>query len=175
MNVPRPHWWPAYVGIGSNLDDPRQQVANAITALGSLRGSRLIRASRLYRSPPMDGTDQPDYINAVAALLTQREVPEFLHELQSIERTQGRKRTATRWAARTLDLDLLVFGDRQICNDELTVPHPGIAKRSFVLHPLCEIAPTLRVPGMATVQQLCGMLRENETVLSVLDDQKDHS
>ncbi|MDH4315969.1 MAG: 2-amino-4-hydroxy-6-hydroxymethyldihydropteridine diphosphokinase, partial [Gammaproteobacteria bacterium] len=67
MNVPRPHWWPAYVGIGSNLDDPRQQVANAITALGSLRGSRLIRASRLYRSPPMDGTDQPDYINAVAA------------------------------------------------------------------------------------------------------------
>jgi len=170
MNDRRPHWWPAYVGIGSNLDDPRQQVLGAIEALRKLPDSRLIRVSRLYRSPPMDGTDQPDYINGVAALLTRRDVLAFLHELHDIENAHGRKRPATRWAARTLDLDLLVFGDQEICNDEVTVPHPGIAQRSFVLHPLCEIAPLLRIPGLTTVERLLKSLREKETVISVLDD-----
>jgi 2-amino-4-hydroxy-6-hydroxymethyldihydropteridine diphosphokinase len=155
MTVARPHWRPAYVGVGSNLDDPPRQVRNAFDALGRIPDTQLVRVSSLYRSAPMDGSAQPDYINAVAALLTQLEATAFFRALQAIEIQQGRKRPAKRWAARPLDLDLLVFGEQEICNDDLTVPHAGIAERRFVLKPLCEIAPQLRVPGHGLVQ---GML-----------------
>jgi 2-amino-4-hydroxy-6-hydroxymethyldihydropteridine diphosphokinase len=170
MNGGGAHWWPVYVGIGSNLNEPRQQVRSAIDALAKLPDSQLIRASRLYRSPPMDGSEQPDYFNAVAALVTKLDARAFLHALQAIEKRQGRVRGGDRWAARTLDLDLLVFGDQEICNDELTVPHPGIAKRSFVLLPLCEIAPQLRIPGLSNARQVLRELSAGASVDTVLDE-----
>jgi 2-amino-4-hydroxy-6-hydroxymethyldihydropteridine diphosphokinase len=171
MSTGRPHWWPVYVGIGSNLNDPRRQVRSALSAMGGLPASRIVRTSRLYRSPPMDGTEQPDYINAVAAMLTQLDPSAFLHALQTIENQHGRERHAERWGPRTLDLDLLVFGDLEISNNELTVPHPGIASRSFVLLPLCEVAPRLRVPGLAVVQDLSNKLSAAGSVISVPDEQ----
>jgi 2-amino-4-hydroxy-6-hydroxymethyldihydropteridine diphosphokinase len=169
MTESRPHWWPAYVGIGSNLDSPREQVQSAFKSLAALRDSRLIRQSRLYRSPPMDGTEQPDYVNAVAALLTQLDAMSLLHELQTIEKQHGRVREKSRWAARTLDLDLLVFGSQEICNDELTVPHPGIANRTFVLQPLRDVAPELRIPGLASIHSLLNKLESSEYVQAVVD------
>ena len=171
MRPARPHWRPAYVGIGSNLNDPRRQVRSALNALANLSSSRLVSSSRLYRSKPLDGTDQPDYLNAVAALLTQRDALTFLHELQSIEKQHGRERSAVRWAPRSLDLDLLVFGELEICNDELIVPHPGMAERSFVLLPLCEIAPHLKVPGRATVREMLQQLRADGSVMAVAVEQ----
>ncbi|MEQ9561442.1 MAG: 2-amino-4-hydroxy-6-hydroxymethyldihydropteridine diphosphokinase [Woeseiaceae bacterium] len=170
MTKSRPHWWPAYVGIGSNLDNPREQVLSAFKALGAIGGSRLIRQSSLYHSPPLDGSDQPDYVNAAAGMLTQLEPEAFLHELQAIEKQRGRVRDKARWAARTLDLDLLVFGSRKICNDQLTVPHPGIANRSFVLMPLRDVAPTLRIPGLAAIPELLRKLESSEHVKAVPDN-----
>ena len=170
MNGGRPHWWPVYVAIGSNLDEPRRQVLSAIDDLAKLPHTRLIRSSRLYRSPPMDGSAQSDYINAVAALITQLDAPAFLHALQAIEERHGRVRDGCRWAPRTLDLDLLVFGDQKICNDELTVPHPGIGTRRFVLLPLCEIAPQLRIPGLSNVEQVLRELPADASVVTVLDE-----
>ena len=117
----------------------------------------------------MDNTEQPDYINAVAALLTQLDARTFLHALQAIEKQHGREPGACRWAARTLDLDLLVFGGQEICNDELTVPHPGIAKRCFVLLPLCEIAPQLRIPGLSSATELLRELPAGAALETVLD------
>jgi 2-amino-4-hydroxy-6-hydroxymethyldihydropteridine diphosphokinase len=118
----------------------------------------------------MDGSAQPDYINAVASLLTQHDALTFLHQLQAIEQQHGRERTSVRWAPRTLDLDLLVFGDLEICNDELTVPHSGIGSRAFVLIPLCDIAPHVQVPGMGSVHQLLRMLPDDTSMLSMVDD-----
>jgi 2-amino-4-hydroxy-6-hydroxymethyldihydropteridine diphosphokinase len=170
MTSGRPHWWPAYVGIGSNLQEPRQQVMRAFEALARIPDSRLIKTSRLYRSPPMDGSDQPDYINAVAALLTRLDALTLLHQLQAIEKNQGRARQAKRWGPRSLDLDLLVFGEQEICNDELIVPHPGMAKRSFVLLPLADIAPHLQVPGLALVRALADKLPASDSVDTVTVD-----
>jgi 2-amino-4-hydroxy-6-hydroxymethyldihydropteridine diphosphokinase len=170
MSKSRPHWWPAYVAVGSNLDNPREQVLSAFKALAAIGDSRLILQSRLYRSPPLDGTDQPDYVNAAAGMLTQLDPTAFLHELQAIEKQRGRVRDKARWAARTLDLDLLVFGSRKICNDELTVPHPGIANRTFVLMPLRDIAPTLRIPGLAPIPELLRKLESSEHVQAVPDN-----
>jgi 2-amino-4-hydroxy-6-hydroxymethyldihydropteridine diphosphokinase len=170
MTKSRPHWWPVYVALGSNLDNPREQVLSAFKALGAIGDSRLILKSRLYRSPPLDGTDQPEYVNAAAGMLTQLGATAFLHELQAIEKQRGRVRDKKRWSARTLDLDLLVFGSEKICNDELTVPHPGIASRTFVLMPLRDIAPTLRIPGLAPIPELLRNLESSEQVQAVLDN-----
>lgn len=144
----------AYIGLGSNLDDPVRQVRRAIVELSSVRLTELASFSSLYRSPPMGPSDQPDYINAVAALDTGLDSDSLLAELQSIERRHGRKRTGKRWTARTLDLDLLVFGDMQIDSRHLMVPHPGIRDRSFVLYPLAEIAHDLEIPGMGPIDRL---------------------
>lgn len=143
----------AYVGIGSNLQHPSRQVQQAVTALAKLPGSRLDAVSSWYRSPPMGPADQPDYINGVAALKTGLEVYEFFDHLQRIESNQGRKR-GQRWGPRTLDLDLLVYGDLQIDTMDLVVPHPGIAERAFVVVPLAEIAPDARIPGLGSVSSL---------------------
>jgi 2-amino-4-hydroxy-6-hydroxymethyldihydropteridine diphosphokinase len=170
MSRSRLHWWPAYVALGSNLDNPREQVRSAFKALAAIGHSRLILQSGLYRSPPLDGTEQPDYVNAVAGMLTKLDPTAFLHELQAIEKQRGRVRDKARWAARTLDLDLLVFGSQKICNHELTVPHPGIAQRTFVLLPLRDIAPTLRIPGLAPIPELLRHLESSEHVQAVPDN-----
>jgi 2-amino-4-hydroxy-6-hydroxymethyldihydropteridine diphosphokinase len=143
-----------YIGLGSNLDDPKRQVRKALQVLTSLPGSTLCRYSSLYRSPPMGPQDQPDYINAVAELETGLSAAELLSLLQAIENQQGRVRGAVRWGPRTLDLDILIYGQAQIKAPELTVPHPGIAERPFVLYPLAEITPDLEIPGRGALQEL---------------------
>ena len=132
----------AYVGIGSNLDEPRRQVLEALTELDRLPHTRVVKKSSLYRSAPMGHTDQPDFINAVARLETGLPAERLLAELQELEARHGRKRSFPN-AARTLDLDMLLFGNATIQSPALTVPHPRMHERAFVLKPLLEIAPEL--------------------------------
>lgn len=144
----------AYVGIGSNLGEPIEQVRRAVVAMQALPHTRLVRLSSLYRSAPLGDADQPEYINAVAMLDTHLHPRQLLAALHDIEAAQGRDRGAGRWASRTLDLDLLVYGDERHATEDLIVPHPGIAEREFVLHPLSEVAPELDIPGLGPVAEL---------------------
>jgi len=148
------HWYPAYVGIGSNLQGPARQIENAIGLLAEISRTHLISVSSSYRSGPFGGVEQPDFVNAVAALLTRLLPLELLAALQDIENRQGRERDDTRWGPRVLDLDLLVYSDRKVDEPGLTVPHPGIGERNFVLLPLGEIAPELVVPGLGRVASI---------------------
>ena len=148
------HWYPAYVGIGSNLQGPARQIENAIGLLAEIPRTHLISVSSSYRSRPFGGVEQPDFVNAVAALLTRLLPLELLAALQDIENRQGRERDDTRWGPRVLDLDLLVYSDRKVDETGLTLPHPGIGERNFVLLPLGEIAPELVVPGLGRVASI---------------------
>ncbi|MEN8168885.1 MAG: 2-amino-4-hydroxy-6-hydroxymethyldihydropteridine diphosphokinase [Pseudomonadota bacterium] len=150
----------AYIGLGSNLSSPLQQVRQAITELAQLAESQLYAVSRIYCSRPMGPADQPDYINAVVAIDTRLPPLALLDALQAIENGHGRKRGAVQWGARTLDLDLLLFGDSVINGPRLTVPHPGMYERSFVLRPLADIAPSLMLPGGESLKALCDALSE---------------
>ncbi|HJP04862.1 MAG: 2-amino-4-hydroxy-6-hydroxymethyldihydropteridine diphosphokinase [Chromatiales bacterium] len=157
------HWSPAYVGIGSNLEDPASQVRAALDGLAELRDSRLVAASDLYRNPPLGPRDQPDYVNAAAGLLTRLSPEDLLAELHGLEKRQGRTRVkGDHWGPRIIDLDLLVFGRRIIHKPGLNLPHPGISERNFVLFPLCDIAPTLAVPGQGIVFQLAQQLGDED-------------
>jgi len=147
-------WVPAYVALGSNLDDPVAQVARAMDALGELPDTRRVLRSSLYRSRPFGPVEQPDFVNAVAGLLTALEPARLLQCLQATEARLGRERPVVRWGPRRIDLDLLVHGGTRIAQPDLTVPHPGIAERAFVLVPLAEIAPDLLVPGAGSVRDL---------------------
>ena len=160
MSAPR--WWPVYIGIGSNLDSPENQVRQAIAALADLPGSVLVSESGFYRSAPVGRSDQPDFINAVAALLTQTEAHDLMQQLQDIERKQGRPRGGERWGPRAIDLDLLAYAGQIINEDDLIMPHPGIADRNFVLLPWQEIAPHYRVPGQADVAVLAAKISVSE-------------
>ncbi|HSG98161.1 MAG TPA: 2-amino-4-hydroxy-6-hydroxymethyldihydropteridine diphosphokinase [Woeseiaceae bacterium] len=150
----RPHWYPAYVGLGSNLQLPARQIDDALGLLAEIPGTQLLAASSLYRSTPFGGVEQPDFVNAAAALLTTLPPRALLTELQEIEHRQGRDRDGTRWGPRVLDLDLLVYSGARIDEPGLSVPHPGIAQRNFVLLPLGEIAPDLVIPGLGRVTGL---------------------
>lgn len=161
----RPHWWPAYIGIGSNLAEPLQQVEQAISALADLAQSRLVLRSSLYRSAPVGPQDQPDFVNAVVAVLTGLAPQELLAALQVIENAQGRTRSGERWGPRTLDLDLLVYGNETVATPTLTVPHPRIGERNFVLLPLSEIAPHLPIPGLPSVPQLVQQVSRSEQLI----------
>jgi 2-amino-4-hydroxy-6-hydroxymethyldihydropteridine diphosphokinase len=143
----------AWVGIGSNLNDPERQVRNALVALAKLPDTKLGLQSPLYRTAPMGPQDQPDYINAVAALDTRLEADALLAQLQAIEVQAGRKRDI-KWGPRILDLDLLTYGLQCISRPGLKVPHPGIRERNFVLLPLLSVAPELVIPGLGPVHQL---------------------
>lgn len=129
----------AFVGLGANLGDAPQAVRDAVAALDRLPATRLVRASSLYRSAPVDAGG-PDFINGVAEVATQLSAPELLRALQGIEQAAGRERPY-RNAPRTLDLDLLLYGDARIASPALTVPHPRLRERAFVLLPLRELAP----------------------------------
>ena len=142
----------AFVGLGANLGDARATVEAALEALARLPATRLIARSSLYVSAPLDATGA-DFVNAVAALDTELEARTLLTELQGIERSHGRERPY-RNAPRTLDLDLLLFGDDCVADNALTVPHPRLAQRAFVLLPLAEIAPHLRLPDGRTIASL---------------------
>lgn len=143
-----------YIGFGSNLADPLRQITSARTAVATLPETEERAFSSLYRSKPMGPQDQPDYVNAVMAVATRLEPLALLHALQAIETAHGRVRNGERWGARTLDLDILLYGDLQCSSVELTVPHPGIAQRAFVLYPLAEIAPELVLPGLGGLAAL---------------------
>ena len=160
-----PRWRPAYIGIGSNLDDPSAQVASGTEALASIQNTTLVLSSGQYRSAPMGPADQPDYVNAVAALLTQLEPHALLAELQAIERSHGRRRGGDRWGPRTLDLDLLAFSNAVLTDETLTLPHPRIAERNFVLLPWQEIAPHVRIPGLASVAVLARVVANREPAI----------
>jgi 2-amino-4-hydroxy-6-hydroxymethyldihydropteridine diphosphokinase len=153
---------PAYVALGSNLDDPRTQVERALVALGQLPQTRCVLRSSLYRSRPFGPVEQPDYVNAVAGLLTALEPAELLASLQALETSLGRERPVVRWGPRRIDLDLLVHGSARITQPGLELPHPGIAERAFVLAPLAEIAPDLDVPGVGRVSALLAKVDSSE-------------
>ncbi len=145
----------AYVGLGSNLGDPLAQLRRAVRALAALPGTRLCAVSPRYRNRPLGPADQPDYVNAVARLATDLAPRDLLAALQDIERAQGRVRDGRRWGPRTLDLDLLLYGDEVIDEPGLRVPHPGLAERDFVVLPLARVAPPgLTVPGRGRLTAL---------------------
>ena len=147
-------WTPAYVGLGSNLDDPLAQIRCALDALARLPVTRRVACSSFYWNPPMGPAGQPDYLNAVAGLLTLLPPAALLAGLQDIEAAQGRERAGPRWGPRTLDLDLLLHGQACSSDESLALPHPGIADRPFVLVPLAEVAPGLRLPDGRRVASL---------------------
>lgn len=145
----------AYIGLGSNLENPIQQVETALQELTELKDSSLLVQSSLYRTEPIGPQNQPSYINAVAALITVLDAEGLLDQLQAIELAHRRVREGERWGPRTLDLDLLMYGRATIDTPSLQVPHPEMANRAFVLLPLSEIAPIdMDIPGMGRLQDL---------------------
>lgn len=137
----------AYIGLGSNLHRPAQQLRAALQELDDLPGTRLIRHSTLFESTPLGPPGQPDYVNAVAMLATSLDAHSLLDRLQAVEQRHGRER-GERWGPRTLDLDLLLYGEDRIDSPRLQVPHPQMLQRAFVLVPLFELAPELELPGL---------------------------
>jgi 2-amino-4-hydroxy-6-hydroxymethyldihydropteridine diphosphokinase len=148
-----PLWRPAYVGIGSNLQSPRDRVFDAIERMSALKTTRIVLHSQLYLTRPMGPQDQPDFVNAAVGLLTQLSARELLTGLLGIERSMGRDRDE-RWGPRVIDLDLLWMVDSAIDEPGLTVPHPGVSMRNFVLYPLADIAPTIKIPRVGLVLDL---------------------
>lgn len=149
----------AYIAIGSNLASPLEQVNAAITALGEIPQSQIVALSPFYRTPPLGPQDQPDYLNAAVALETTLDAEALLDHTQRIELAQGRVRKAERWGPRTLDLDIMLFGDEVINTPRLTVPHYDMHNRGFMLWPLFEIAPEALFPDgtpLACVLTQCG-------------------
>jgi 2-amino-4-hydroxy-6-hydroxymethyldihydropteridine diphosphokinase len=144
----------AYVALGSNQGECMQLVVDAMAALDGMANTRLIRRSFLYRTAPWGVTEQPDFINAAVELDSALEPRELLDGLLEIERVAGRKREGARWGPRTLDLDLLDYAGRAINEPGLTLPHPRIAERAFVLLPLADLAPDLEIPGQGRVADL---------------------
>ena len=147
-------WRPAYIGLGSNLDGPARQVEVAIGAIDELENTRVVLRSSMYRSAPLGGIEQPEFVNAVVAVLTRLPPPALLEALKQIERERGREPGGPRWGPRVIDLDLLVYSREKTDTATLTLPHPGIAERNFVLLPLGECAPDLVIPGLGRVASL---------------------
>jgi 2-amino-4-hydroxy-6-hydroxymethyldihydropteridine diphosphokinase len=173
-------WRPAYVAIGSNLNDPRARVCEAYERLAALPATLSVRRSRLYATRPMGPQDQPDFVNAAAGLLSQLTAQELLEGLLRIEAAMGRIR-GERWGPRVIDLDLVWMLGEAIDEPEsalhgagpalrrpaLTLPHPGVSTRNFVLYPLADIAPSLAIPGHGNVSEL--LRRAGDAGISVLE------
>jgi 2-amino-4-hydroxy-6-hydroxymethyldihydropteridine diphosphokinase len=149
----QPLWRPAYVALGSNLNQPQERVIDAFEQLAALQGTRVELRSRLYLTRPMGPQDQPNFVNAAAGLLTRLARRELLDALLGIERAMGRDRQE-RWGPRIIDLDLVWMTGETIDEPGLTLPHPGVSERNFVLYPLSDIAPTLHIPGHGKVIDL---------------------
>ena len=149
----------ALIGLGGNLGDAAATLRQTFRELDALPETRLLRASRLYRSRAWGRTDQPDFINAVAMIETALDARELLDAMLGIEHDAGRERHADRrWGPRTLDLDLLLFGDAVIDEPGLHVPHPHLHERSFALVPLVEIAPDAMIPGIGAARDALAKL-----------------
>lgn len=153
-----------YIGVGSNLGNPQQKARAAVTSMAQIANTQLTACSSLYCSRPMGPQDQPDYMNAVVSLQTELSAEQLLDALQRIELDEGRERKAQRWGPRTLDLDILLYGDEVIDTPRLTVPHYGMKQREFVLLPLAEIAPQFQLPCGSLVSQLAANIETNGLV-----------
>jgi 2-amino-4-hydroxy-6-hydroxymethyldihydropteridine diphosphokinase len=156
----------AFVALGANLENPVQQVKQAISEVAAIKHTRVVAVSSLYRTAPVGYADQPDFINAVAKLRTGLSPHELLDALHVIENRHGRQRSV-RNAPRTLDLDLLLYGTCVVHEEGLTLPHPRMHERAFVLVPLAEIAPDVPLPGHAPLSQLLAQI--DRTVVEKLD------
>ena len=143
----------AYIGLGSNLEQPYQQIKKAIIALNNLAGTKVKTDSGYYKSRPMGPEDQPDYVNAVVELETVIGVIKLLEHCQLIEKQQDRIKTR-HWGERTIDLDILLYDDQQIKTRGLCVPHPGICQRDFVYLPLLKIKPDIKIPGTGLLNNM---------------------
>jgi len=151
----------AFIALGCNLGDRLANLSSALKALKIHPDCNAVNCSSVYESEPMGPQDQPDYLNAVVGLQTGLAALDLLRELQKIEHLHGRVRTGERWGPRTLDLDLLLYADDIIDLPDLSVPHPGIAERLFVLLPLAELAPDFIVPNKGTVSELLDQCRQS--------------
>jgi len=144
----------AYIGLGSNLETPARYLRAGVAALEKLPSTRVLVCSSFYRSAPVGVTDQPDFINAACVIQSDLPAADLMHRLLAIEHEQGRVRGAEKGGPRTLDLDLLLYDSEIVASPDLTLPHPRMHQRAFVLAPLAEIAPDLVVPGFGGVQAL---------------------
>jgi 2-amino-4-hydroxy-6-hydroxymethyldihydropteridine diphosphokinase len=149
-------WWPAYIGLGSNLEDPAAQVRATLARLTQLPDSLLIATSPLYASRPFGPVAQPDFVNAVAGFITRLSPDELFAQLRHVEQERGRPEARERWGPRIIDLDLLSYGRERRAAGPLQLPHPGIPERNFVLYPLSDIAPDMDLPGLGRVAELLG-------------------
>ena len=153
----------ALVGLGGNLGDAAATLRQTFRELDALPGTRLLRASKLYRTRAWGRTDQPDFVNAVAMIDTELDARELLDAMLGIEHDAGRERHAGgRWGPRTLDLDLLLYGDAVIDEPGLHVPHPHLHERSFALLPLVEIAPDAMIPGVGAARDALAKLQSTD-------------
>jgi 2-amino-4-hydroxy-6-hydroxymethyldihydropteridine diphosphokinase len=143
----------AFIGLGSNLGDPLAQIRSALSTLASMLETRLVQHSSLYRNPPVGYLDQPEFVNAVAEIRTRLAPRDLLDQLLALEHNQGRTRDFAN-APRTIDLDILLYGGHVVNEPGLTIPHPRMLERAFVLVPLAEIAPSAVVPGIGRVSGL---------------------
>lgn len=148
---------PAFIGLGANLGDPAAQLRAAVEAMDALPQTRVLQVSTFYRSAAIGPAGQPDYCNAVAKLETALSPEELLDALQALERQAGRV-PGERWGPRVLDLDLLTHGAAVMQSERLTLPHPELSLRDFVLWPLVEIAPDLQLPGLGAARELLAAL-----------------
>jgi len=154
----------AFIALGSNLNHPRTQVLRGLETLARLPQTELVARSRLYRSAPWGVREQPDFVNAAAELQTTLEPRELLDALLVIERNTGRERNGRRWGPRVLDLDLLLYGNHVLHEPGLTLPHPHLHERAFVLLPLNDLAPDLDVPGRGLVRELLARVDADDCV-----------
>ncbi len=151
-----------YLGLGANLNAPRKQIHAAVAALKALNDVEFVCVSHDYASKPMGPQDQPDYVNAVACVKTALKPEQLLNLTQAIELEHGRVRKEERWGPRTLDIDILLFGNDVIDTPRLTVPHYGLTEREFVVYPLLEIAPTLVLPNNQSLADITKTLPLND-------------
>ena len=156
-----------YIGLGSNLDDPVGQIRCALDELACLPLTQALATSRLYRSRPVGPQDQPDFINAVAQLRTRLSPLALLDQLQALEQ-RHRRRRQRHWGPRTLDLDLLLYGNKELQRPRLRVPHPEMSRRAFVLLPLAELSPRLRLPDGSEIATLVAALAADADEVEVL-------
>jgi len=160
----------AYIGVGSNLEDPVAQVKDAMEELDMLPDTIVVGRSSLYSNKPMGPQDQPDFINAVVGIDTLLSAEDLFRRLVKIEEQAGRDRDDEQWGPRIIDLDLLLYGKSNISEDHLTVPHPGMHERDFVIIPLAEVAGNIRIPGHGLLSTLINKV-ENHSLRKVITGQ----
>ena len=153
----------AYIGLGSNLNNPKQQIKDALIALNATQDVKVVALSSLYQSKPIDDSKQPDYINAVCQVDTHLTALELLYVCQGIETKQHRVREK-KWGARTIDLDIILYGVQVVASKQLIIPHPEMMNRAFVLVPLSELESDLKVPVLGPLQALIDLIDTSELI-----------